>query len=253
MNPTELESTEFKRRFVNNDNTACWLNACLQYLLIAFDHAETNSDQSSELGRELLRLQASNLENCLDATNVKHILVNVENIRVATYISELQHQNLPPLELQYKTEMAHHNRLDLFSGQQCVRDFFVCLTINAENWPEVLSLLNFTVTNSTMCCKCNRVNQFDNTQMYLELDVPEDNTSVNESIEFHLNASSLTEMFCEERCKEIVQVEQRCRIKSNSSSEFITILLSRPSENIHGYYLNNNRVIIKDRLFVRYA
>ena len=117
LNPTELESTEFKRRFVNNDNTACWLNACLQYLLIAFDHAETNSDQSSELGRELLRLQASNLENCLDATNVKHILVNVENIRVATYISELQHQNLPPLELQYKTEMAHHNRLDLFSGQ----------------------------------------------------------------------------------------------------------------------------------------
>ena len=86
----------------------------------------------------------------------------------------------------------------------------------------------------------------------MEVDVPEDNTSLNEGIEYYLNGSSLVEMFCEEYCKVNVQVEKSYKIKRNNSTEFITIILSRPSENSKGYYLNKNRVKVGDHLFIRY-
>ena len=45
----------FRRRFNNPDMATCWLNACLQLILIAMDHGD-NINLDSELGLELKHL-----------------------------------------------------------------------------------------------------------------------------------------------------------------------------------------------------
>ena len=60
----------FRRKFLNLDMTACWLNSSLQLLLNAMDHSESKELWNSELGEELLQLQ-KNQNFPLDATLVK--------------------------------------------------------------------------------------------------------------------------------------------------------------------------------------
>ena len=51
----------FTRRFNNQDMTTCWLNSCLQLILIAIDYDKNTAERTltSELGMELLKLRSS--------------------------------------------------------------------------------------------------------------------------------------------------------------------------------------------------
>ena len=49
----------FKRMFSNLDQTTCWLNSCLQLILNAMDHSDCKLSWTSELGKELSRLQST--------------------------------------------------------------------------------------------------------------------------------------------------------------------------------------------------
>ena len=54
---------QFKRKFDNPDSATCWLNSCLQLILIAMDYDESTQVFNSELGRELLELQSKECES----------------------------------------------------------------------------------------------------------------------------------------------------------------------------------------------
>ena len=135
----------FVRKFRNFDLTTCWLNSCLQLVLITMDHSELKESFTSELGKELLRLQKSR-DYSLDSTGLKHILVTTEDTRIATRISELALEVDDPYELDQRTENVKSLRLNLLSGQQCVRDFFLCLNENFLSWPDVFLSFGFKIT-----------------------------------------------------------------------------------------------------------
>ena len=171
--------------------SSCWLNSCLQLVLAAIDYHPEPGFLTSELGLELRQLQINTENDSLDSTNVKHILVASEDIRIATKISQLDVEVDDPVEYERRIQAINKVRLNLISGQQCVRDFFICLKENVQSWPDVFSCFGFKVTHSTNCCACNQTNQHETLQMYIELDVPPDGCELTNSIDDYLNTSSL--------------------------------------------------------------
>ena len=143
-------------------------------------------------------------------------------------------------------------RLNLISGQQCVRDFFLCLNENASSWPDIFSCFGFQLTHSTSCCACNHTNKHETTQMYIELEVPGDNCKLSDSIDDYLNTSSLVGMFCESKCQKIVEKEKTSIISSTAETEFLLVILSRAVQTRDGFQFNSNRTISTDDIYIRY-
>ena len=152
--------------------------------------------------------------------------------------------------MRHQVEVVEKLRLDLLSGQQCVKDFFICLQENTLSWPDVSSILNFNVTESTECCACNSFTSSETTQLYVEIEVPPDNSHLNNSVEEIFNISELFAMNCE-NCKKLVQKEKRLQLTTASESEFITVILRRTVETLDGYELNKHRIISTDDVFIR--
>ena len=107
----------------------------------------------------MLQLQFCDQNISLDATNVKNIVVTAEDTRIAIRLSELSTEIMDQNLLNDRTRGIESLRLDLKSGQQCVRDFFLCLNENLLSWPDVYSTFGFEITHSTKCCSCHHVNQ----------------------------------------------------------------------------------------------
>ena len=125
----------------------------------------------------------------LDPTLVKNIIVSSEDTRIALRLSELTAEMDDIVQLERQSNIIKSLRLNLLNGQQCVRDFFVCLHQNITNWPDVCSMLNFSTTRSTTCLGCNKVFSVETNQIYLELDVPPENSNLNQIIEEYFNIS----------------------------------------------------------------
>ena len=95
---------------------------------------------NSELGQELLRLQSCSKHQLLDATLFKDINVTAEDVRIATRLSELSYAILDKKLLTAQSRQIANLRLDLGNGQQCVRDFFICLNENLISLPIQLNV-----------------------------------------------------------------------------------------------------------------
>ena len=251
----ELEQTTsnhvFRRMFHNLDQTTCWLNSCLQLILNAMDQSNSNILWTSELGVELLRLQESNVFP-LSATGIKHILVDAEDTRIATRISEIAKDIHDPIELEARTLNVRNLRLNLISGQQCVRDFFLCLEENVLNWPDVYSSFVFKLTHSSECLACNHIHNFETEQIYIELDVPQDGSSLDSCVEDYLCTSTLRGYKCESVCQKFSEFERRTTVTSIDETKFIIILLARGLENLDGYHFNTDKTVATNDIFIRY-
>ena len=129
---------DFRRCFRNPDASSCWLNACLQLILSAFDHCPSLPQLQSPLGRELLNLHRS--ANNLNPTLIKEIVMQQEIKR---------HQENPSSQF-----------LNLADGQQCTRDFFIALTESIHAWHDVFSMFAFQLVEQTQCGnpECNHIN-----------------------------------------------------------------------------------------------
>ena len=156
-----------------------------------------------------------------------------------------------PIELEARISNVESLRLNLNSGQQCVRDFFVCLEENVVNWPDVYSSFVFKITHSSECLACHHVHQFETSQMYIELSVPVDGSNLNDCVEEYLCTSSLRGYNCEDGCKKFNQFERRSTLSKMKDAEFIIVLLTRTEETLDGYQLNRNRIIATNDIFVR--
>ena len=64
------------------------------------------------------------------------------------------------------------------TGQQCVRDFFVLINENLLNWPDVYTFLAFQVITSTTCLNCGLRSESETTQLYEEMQVPPDQSTL---------------------------------------------------------------------------
>ena len=249
-NDSTSVSQFFRRRFKNIDMSSCWLNSCLQLVLSALDHSITPPVLNSDLGNELQQLQINRTSFSLNPTMIKNTLVTTEDTRIALRLSELELEINDENELRHQVELVEKSRLDLLSGQQCVKDFFICFQTNTLSWPDVSSILNFNVTESTECCACNSFTSSETSQLYVEIEVPPDNSHLNESVEEFFNISELFAMNCE-NCKNLVQKDKRLTLTSASEAEFITVILRRAVETLDGYEFNKQRTIPTDDVFIR--
>ena len=245
------EHPNFRRKFLNPDYSTCWLNSCLQLLLTALDHVDSSASFKSELGEELIRLRDSDQESSLDPTVVKNIIVTAEDTRIAVRLSELEAEIKDKEELRHQTEIVQTLRYNLLHGQQCIRDFFLCMQENAVSWLDVTSLFYFTIKYSTVCCGCNHVIQSETDQMYIEIDVPPHNANLSEYLENYFCTSTLSARHCHERCQTLSEAEKRCEIKIVGETEFFIIILTRTIETLDGFELNQNKIISTDDVYIR--
>ena len=250
-NDESIPKQSFRRKFQNSDAATCWLNSCLQLILNAMDHLGSKPSLSSELGIELLHLQHSDQHKSLDPTHIKDIIVTAEDTRIATRISELTMEIDDHIEHENRSRAIQNLRLDLRGGQQCVRDFFICMNENVINWPDVYSCFGFNITHSTTCVSCKHVNQSQTTQMYLEIPVPPDESSLNDYVEEYFNTSSLVGLNCENVCQSFVQVEKSSKLTQSAETEFFTVILTRAIETTDGFELVKNRTMATDDVYVR--
>ena len=142
-------------------------------------------------------------------------------------------------------------RLNLLHGQQCVRDFFVCLQENVISWPDVCTPFTFSLTHSTQCCSCHYTHTTKTTQLYLEIDVPANNTCLSTYVSEYLHTSELVGKNCEDGCKKFVQAEKRSKITEINQTEFIIVILRRAVQVTGGYSLIDNQVIPTENLYIR--
>ena len=133
---------------------------------------------NSEPGLELERLRLNCSEGSIDPSFVKDIIVTREDTRIATRLSEFQFLGLDQEEISQQSQLIQSLRLNLRSGQQCVRDFFVALKENIVNWPDVYDNFEFQMVNSTTSSNCGFRSQSELTQIYEEMEVPPNQSSL---------------------------------------------------------------------------
>jgi hypothetical protein len=225
-NETRVPSQEFKRRILNPDTASCWLNACLQMILTAFDHLSHPLELNSELGNELMRIQNQSNKS-IDPTTVKSILVLAEDTRIAVRKSEIMNQVVDEQELERQLRSIEDLHLNLRTGQQCVRDFFLCLKENLENWVDVYQLFCLNIIYSTTCVNCGKMNESEQNQLYVELDVPPNGSNLNEYVEKHFNGYCEVDYNCQDGCNVKCGAENRSMIKSCEDVEFLIVILRR--------------------------
>ena len=242
----------FSRKFFNPDMATCWLNSCLQLLLLALDYDETANEctLTSELGRLLLNLNQSK-NDTLDPTLVKNMIVEAEELRITARLSELSNRNLGDLEMQRESEKILRNKLDMGRGQQCIRDFMLCLYQNVIEWPDVVSIFSFNLKCSTTCPWCGSKSEHEKNEMFLELNVPPRNSKLKIYIERYFNEESEVEAFCSDICKATVNKTQKNTISDEHPPNFLIVVLSRGITTELGYELIENEVQVTDDIDIR--
>ena len=245
------ETRTFSRKFCNPDMATCWLNSCLQLILITMDHQEDKTMFNSELGLELLTLQFTEQNLSLDPSNAKDIIVSTEDTRIATRLSRLMVANDDENVIARHSKIIEESRFDLGRGQQCVRDFFQCIDENILDWPDVCEMFTFKITHSSKCQSCEHEIKSETTQIYLELQVPPDGSDLKTYLEDYLNEGSTFLYFCEEGCKKMSQKTRRTTLSSSEESEFLPVILTRGMETDDGYQFSRNRVSADKDITVR--
>ena len=216
----------FNRRFNNEDLATCWLNSCLQLILLCLDYSGQNIVFHSELGKELEYLKSIENGMALDPTNVKNILVTTEDTRIALRLSELSDDD--------DQEPILKSRLNLLRGQQCARDFFVCLKQNEENWSDVCSLLNFELTSSTTCGYCKNISQSSDDFLFQEVPAPLDGSDLVLLLRNVFCDGTQVEYHCAQ-CHQHSMSINRVNITDMSQTQFITLLVKRVFEEDNSY------------------
>ena len=234
---------------------SCWLNSCLQLVFTAmdFDDFVTRETYSSELGKELLFLNAESKRTSIDPTSIKNIIVAAEDLRIATRLSELSYEILDKAQQTLRSNQVSRSRLNLRTGQQCVRDFFICLNLNLTNWPDVFSTFSFVLTHSTECQTCGSKSNYETEpQLYIELDVPPNNEDLKDYVEEFLNQESGLRGLCEQGCNSYTQKTKKTSINSSEEVKFLTVLLTRGIVKEGSYHLVPNKILSTNDIYLRY-
>ena len=154
-------------------------------------------------------------------------------------------------ELNNQRIAIENMRFNLCEGQQCIRDFFICLQTNAEYWPDVCLHFNITIQHKSTCIKCGYSNEYETTQMHVEMEVPPNDTNLNDAVEEFFNTNSLVGRFCEDGCQSFAETEISTRMKLISETEFFTVILTRAVATLEGYKLMNSNINAANKVLIR--
>ena len=141
--------------------------------------------------------------------------------------------------------------LNLETGQQCVRDFFICLNENVLEWPDVFARCSFNLKDSTICLSYEIDNSYETNQIFIEMPVPPDNSNLKLYVEDYLNGSSKLKLFCDDGCRGESTKIQKKRILDCDEVQFLIVLLSRGQDTMNGYEFSTNKVIVTDDINIR--
>ena len=225
--PQDNEMRQFKRRFQNDDMATCWLNSCLQLVLLALDYC-SDFELYSELGCELLSLHSTSSSNSdgLNPTNVKNILVAADDTRIALRLSEVSMEAHDGINLEAQLESIRRMRLDLLRGQQCIRDFFVCLSQSKDQWADVCSLFEFNMSSMTVCGKCSYISKSATQYMYHEISIPRGTSELSKFLPKYFNDGIMVQNKCD-NCKQTSLSVHRDTLTDSNTTEMILIILTR--------------------------
>ena len=168
-------------------------------------------------------------------------MVFAEETRIAVRKSEIMSQVEDQEEQRRQLKQVDQVHLDLRTGQQCVRDFFICLNENAANWIDLHEFLSFEVVDSTMCSRCHKENRTEQRQTFLEMEVPPDGSCLGHHVEEHFNESYFVDYYCEE-CKSQSLAEKRLFLKATVETNFLVVLLRRSVLGNDGNFIVTNRI-----------
>ena len=188
----------------------------------------------------------------LNPSTIKQILVGAEDLRIARELSEISNKVLNERLRQKREDQIKNVHLNLATGQQCIRDFFICLNENMIEWPDVYAEFSFNLRNSTTCPSCNTCNEYVTNQSYIELPVPEDDSRLKDHVEDFLNEGSKVDVFCSDGCNKKLQKTKKNQIVDCDEAKFLVIILSRGQHTASGYQFSRNRVKATDELCIRY-
>ena len=141
--------------------------------------------------------------------------------------------------------------LNLKNGQQCVRDFFVCLHENMENWMDVYRIFHFTTINLSTCKACGHQNESEQYQIYLEIDVPPNNSNLSDYVEQTLNDGEVVEYHCQDGCDRRYQADKRTLLKSVKETQFIIVMLRRMIISEYGLEIVRNNINSGENINIR--
>ena len=172
-------------------------------------------------------------------------------MRIATQLSEIGCRVVNEKLRKNREQKIKRTHLNLGVGQQCVRDYFICINENLLEWPDVYSKFAFNLKNSTTCPSCNSRNEYETNQTYIELPVPTDNSSLKAHVENYLNETSRTKVFCSDGCNKEKEKFQRVEIVNCDEAKFLIIILSRAMNTVQGSEFSTNNVDIMGNIFIR--
>ena len=92
----------------------------------------------------------------------------------------------------------------------------------------------------------------ETTEIYVDIPVPPENSSLSEYVSNYLCTSYLVEKKCEDACQQYVQAEKSSKISELNEAELIIIILKRGVPTLDGYKIVDSAVSATENLFVRY-
>ena len=91
----------------------------------------------------------------------------------------------------------------------------------------------------------------ENVQIYLELDVPQEGSNLNDYLEEYFNINTLVGQSCADGCKKFTQMEKSLKMTLIDYAEFFVIVLTRAVLTQDGWTLNKNRVTCTNDVSIR--
>ena len=114
---------------------------------------------------------------------------------------------------------------------------------NVENWMDLYDFFSFNIVNLSPCMACNHKNVSEQNQIYFEMEVPPDGSSLAEYVEENINESYIVQYRCEDGCQANFQAEKQTMIKTVEETEFIILLLRRSITSQEGVEIVANSIV----------
>ena len=174
-------------------------------------------------------MQNSPIDQSLDPAVIRQLLTEADESRNDSQVAEYTHEyGHNPRELRRRLRDLSALRLNLGVGQQCVRDFFLCMRENRLNWLDVYTFLNHNVIDSVTCAHCGRQSLgVTREQLYTEIDCPDDGSSLSASVQQNFHTGEQIEYSCGEGCRTQSLSMKRTALQDVRNTNFLIIILRR--------------------------
>ena len=112
-------------------------------------------------------------------------------------------------------------------------------------------MLAFELSHSRMCKECGHKNEYKTNQLYIELDVPPNNSNLQEYVEGFLNHELEVGSRCEASCDRYTRKIEKKSVTQIEEARFITVILTRGIDTAGGYQLVKNKILATNDIKIR--